>query len=323
MNSKVECPSCSSTIVRAVCAYKHLMTEDELYLGKMRLVRCCECDLVFASPLPSSAQLDRYYGEIYRKSGRPHYVERPESVSPNMWHESQYWFISQFVDFKNLDRILDLGPGYGYLLRKIRSYHSQINLTASDPDVKSLSYLKNYQINLLPLEQIKNSYGSTEQKFDLILSSHSLEHEKDPFSFFELVKRTISDQGIFFLEVPNTPYSDEEYTNVAYHGPHLLFFSPQSLRTLLQNGGFKIIHMTTAGSELNQIHVMMSELYYQYNLLDNRQKMKPTQVLKSLIPRGVKNIIKAGFSRSDEGPNEFFKYGGNRWTIRAIAQKEC
>ncbi len=66
------------------------MVEDAEFLGDMMLLGCKSCDLVFANPFPSDQALNFYYENIYRKPGRPHFVESVDEIKPGIWPKSQY-----------------------------------------------------------------------------------------------------------------------------------------------------------------------------------------------------------------------------------------
>ncbi len=220
------------------------------------------------------------------------------------------------------------------LLREIKQQAPHINLVSLDPDVKSVSYLEKYGIELRdPNSELKNH-----NKNDLILSSHSLEHIIDPKNFFSQVKDNLRKNGKLFLEVPNSAFSNDELKRLPYHGPHVLFFNTDSLTNLVNECGFNVEHMTTSGVELITIKEAMKNVYDKFNFDEkNREYCSRKTRLKKVLPQPIKKTLKTVINAltfakqlkellkqnqalndiSDEVP-EFCKYGGKRWTIRCI-----
>ena len=62
--------------------------------------------------------LDEFYSTIYRDAARQqNYFDKPEQIDFTALHNAQYCYISQFVDFQKVKSVLDIGSGYGFLLR--------------------------------------------------------------------------------------------------------------------------------------------------------------------------------------------------------------
>ena len=228
----------------------------------------------------------------------------------------------QLLILRKFAQLLIFGPGYGFLLRLLREKHPDLEITAVDPDIGSLSYLEKYRINIVDLMADTES-NSVEEKFDLILSAHSLEHMSDPNMFFERAQKSLSDDGKMFIDVPNCPFTIDEYLKRPYDGPHLLFFTEQSLIYYFQKWGFTVDHITTAHSEFEKSFLKMKNQYRRYNRefgiggqLLNFGKSK----LGYLVPEAIKRAIKAFISSGDVEIDPY-EYGGKRWTIRCIVSK--
>ena len=82
-------------------------------------------------------------------------------------------------------------------------------------------------------------------KFDLIYSSHSIEHVSDINKTLKSIKDSLKDNGYVFLETPNI--SSEEVFLHLIHTPHTYMFSIDSFKNIAINYGFKIIEIKTSG----------------------------------------------------------------------------
>jgi 2-polyprenyl-3-methyl-5-hydroxy-6-metoxy-1,4-benzoquinol methylase len=95
---------------------------------------------------------------------------------------------------------IDVGPGKGEFLNQ---------LTQNDFVVEGVEPSSNFcefgreNFNLVMHNTTLDKFES-ERDFDFISSVHSLEHMNSPHSFFQSAHRLLNDDGILFVEVPNT-----------------------------------------------------------------------------------------------------------------------
>lgn len=322
----VACIYCKSGNVFKVDRYKCLAEEDERYFDNMNIYKCHSCNLTFAHPIPSDDMLNEFYTKIYRKKGRPHYISNSEKISFNGWSNAQFAYISQYFDFKSAGTVLDVGPGYGFLLREIGKHHPHLRLVGIDPDMSSLQYL-----NDLGIETESMVFGQdvckyfNNKKVELIISSHSLEHMSDPKEFFRTCFEILSEDGLIFLEVPNCEFVHSGYLPRPYDSPHLLFFNIPFLKTLFSDLGLDIINLSTAGMPMEEEIKLMNMGYDSIRNNSGRILRAAFNVLKSLMPEKVKTLIRPLIGNGSLGvscirPFWPYQYGGNRWTIRAVVK---
>ena len=82
----------------------------------------------------------------------------------------------------------------------------------------------------------------TNQRADLIVCRHVLEHIEDPDAFIAQVRRAVGDQkSVVFFEVPNSLWTLRRggIWDIIYE--HCSYFSPLSLAHLFQRQGFKVL----------------------------------------------------------------------------------
>jgi len=269
--------------------------------------------------MASEEILSDFYSKVYRKKSRPHYIKNPDKIILNPWTNAQYSYISQYFNFDLAKLIIDVGPGYGFLLREIKMRHPHVRLVAIDPDATSLKYLNDYDIETKSMffEKDGNTYFY-EEKVDLIISSHSLEHMTNPKYFFKTSKETLSETGGIFLEVPNCEFNSSGYMPRPYDSPHLLFFSKQFLKRLFHDLSFEIINISTAGRSMTaEIQLMERQFGYTRNKVLRKKKYIYNR-LKEKMPQQFKNAIKYLLNINKNTIFEYYQYGGNRWTIRGF-----
>lgn len=87
--------------------------------------------------------------------------------------------------------------------------------------------------------------------FDVVHSSHMLEHVKDPLGVLREMRRILKPAGLLSLEVPQevqriydqikSRLGSREYP--AYPNPHLYFFTARTLRQIIEKAGFQVISL--------------------------------------------------------------------------------
>lgn len=157
-----------------------------------------------------------------------------------------------FNNFTGEPRILEIGPGFGYLANEIISYFPTISYSAIEADSQASFMLKNNGINLLSF----NSFNASNQHYDLIIMSHVLEHIPDPARFINLLRDKLSHQGNIFIDVPCRDYL---YKNI--DEPHVLFFDKRSLSFLLSSNGLIIKNLDYFGPNI-PINTLERPFYY-------------------------------------------------------------
>lgn len=286
----------------------------------MSIYRCDECELGFAYPIPPTELLNKYYKDIYRKNDRAHYTKKPADIKFTHWSNAQYAYISQFFNFDEAETVIDIGPGYGFLLREIAKNHPHLRLIAVDPDINSIEYLRNYSIEIEDLcYEIEGEKRFKGNRVDLIISSHSLEHMTSLDGFFKVSRGILKKSGSVFIEVPNCELTSHGYLPRTYDSPHLLFFTAKSFKKIADKYGFNYTNISTAGMSMKEEISLMKKLSNDTNNFPENIKYAAVQALKNILPVRVKNSIKS-MIMDDSLPLELshYQYGGDRWTIRAL-----
>ena len=164
------------------------------------------------------------------------------------------------------NRLLDIGCGEGHLVFDSLSKYkyafgadvagtrlskAKRKLQKLDSDLKSRIFFRQSDADLaLPFS---NAY------FDSVTIIAVLEHLFDPYRVIAEVRRVLKKDGILIIEVPNIgflprrlallfgrlPVTSED--EAGWDGGHLHYFTPASLKTLLENYNFKVNKITCSG----------------------------------------------------------------------------
>jgi len=83
---------------------------------------------------------------------------------------------------------------------------------------------------------------------NLIISSHILEHLREPLVYLKEIKTLLNENGYIFIEVPNQDDAFKEYLEA-----HLIVFNEKSLRTLVKGIGMQIVDIRSVGRNIKNL----------------------------------------------------------------------
>lgn len=130
-------------------------------------------------------------------------------------------------------KLLDIGCGNGAFLRSFGEAHLGWELTGLELDDRNKSII----------EQIPNAkfcndpLESLEEKYDLIILVHALEHIIKPISFLNTVATKLKPDGLLFIEVPDLEGSSFDLL-IADHCTH---FMQETLEAVVKSTGFEVV----------------------------------------------------------------------------------
>lgn len=245
------CPNCRHT--RAVIRQR---------FGDYTVVECEHCHLRFLSPFPDHAVLTKLYEDSYFTSseetttGYADYENSRDTYLATFRRR-----LDQFADrVAHRQRILDLGCGYGYLLEAARGYFSEgWGCDLSDHALKIVAQ-KGFHTIPGPLEDQADVPADF---FDAVSMDDFIEHITDPHRMIEAVYRAVKTGGVVAITTPNTQSFLARISGrrwVSYKIPeHVVYYNPQTLSQLLEDHGFSIEKIISAGQYVT-LGFLMSRL---------------------------------------------------------------
>jgi 2-polyprenyl-3-methyl-5-hydroxy-6-metoxy-1,4-benzoquinol methylase len=252
---------------------KRLVGEEK---AKFNVVKCKKCQLHSLYPIPTDSDLQWIYKD-YSQQGDRLAVEkiRIETIYPEK--------IQKIKKYHSSPKILDIGAGLGgfcYICKRQGLEIFGIEMVAEQVKIAK----KIFDVDLVHLS-IDEFFASNEKKFDVVHMHHVLEHLQHPKSVLASIRKVLTSAGIVIFEIPNQFFVFGKELKIKlkikphrkpynpYH--HIYFFSPNTLKKLIDAAEYKII-------ELNQIK-------------NNRKSIK-TRIHKALAEitnRGYSSRIEA------------------------------
>jgi len=123
-------------------------------------------------------------------------------------------------------KILDIGCGSGFTLKRISHLYPDNKLFAHDYDkkeIKKIKEIKNFE------DFYTGNINKIKNKFDLIILMHVFEHVERPINFLNILKKKLTPNGVICIQSPNI---ERNFLDILTYD-HICHFSKTSLKFLL------------------------------------------------------------------------------------------
>ena len=214
-------------------------------LRRNRISVCEECKFQFMNPQYS----DRYLAEFYARYYSHHSQIEQEPIS--YAHDFYLKKIEKYLNQKG--KLLDYGCGVGRVMNAARQRGwTVVGYDIDCETTKKVEKVYNFEIKCGPFEDV--DWGG--HRFDVVYLHHVLEHVKNPVRTIRTLRDLLNEKAYLFVGVPNMrSLSSTVKTYLERKGirrrrigahyatdHHLLYFSKQSLRNLLEKCGFAVVY---------------------------------------------------------------------------------
>lgn len=226
------------------------------------VMKCSPCNFMHVVPLPEQAWLDDYYREQFYTQSHPDYVERYERDREwwSLHHAYTVQRMRQLAGNASSERetILDIGSGPGLFLDVARdagmiTYGMELDRHLVQQTIQRGHMVSSIGIADDPLQRLP----AFRHSFDSINMHEVLEHMRAPEAVLLNVYEMLKPGGILHIVVPNdfnplqiaaiNSYNDNRVSRLDlwWVAPpeHLNYFSPVSLKLLLNRCGFQPVEM--------------------------------------------------------------------------------
>ncbi|MCX8997032.1 class I SAM-dependent methyltransferase [Rhizobiaceae bacterium BDR2-2] len=212
------CPVCRSADATPVSGL-------DRRLKRLKTMACRGCGLFYTNPMPTSAELERYYRDYYR-------FDYQWSVSgPN---ERRRRKRRKEADTRSAHvlgllpagaRTLDFGAGSGEFVSAMLD--AGFDAHGFEPGEDYGGYARGLhgdRISIATWQKMEYS-----EPFDMISAFHVLEHLADPVAAIRKAAGWLKPDGLFYIEVPDMVASYTRKAFGAFHFAHLVGFNHYNL----------------------------------------------------------------------------------------------
>lgn len=229
--------------MKCVCCETNFMQiyQKNSYL-KLPIYFCKNCKLYVTGETDEERkkETDSLYKKSYwdertsENSINSDYTDVDSQGKKRQWI-SQYKYCKPFL--ANKKKILEVGSGPGQVLFWFNNLGMNVN--GLEPDKRNVELInKKIGKNVCEVGIIEDF--ETNEKFDIIWSSHVFEHVLKPKQVMIKLKKYLQENGVLFLEVPNCENS-KVLSDSINHNPSTFHFSKFSLMKLAKDSGYEII----------------------------------------------------------------------------------
>ena len=215
-------------------------------------VRCLKCGTLYQSPRPRLEDFDKFYRDsessnYWAKVFFPAVAEvRREKIFRARVDSLAEIF--QELNFE-VDKLVDVGAGYGIFLEEWKSRFPMVNALAVEPSISLAGECrrKGFEVLECVLEDVK----SHESFADLVVCFEVLEHAHDPLSFLKAMTKLARPGGYVFVSTLCIDGFDlqilwDKSTQIS-PPHHINFMSVEGFKQLFKRAGLEQVNVTTPG----------------------------------------------------------------------------
>lgn len=213
---------------------------------------CPACGSLFQSPRPTLAAFEafyrdsvssRYWAEVFFPAvaeARRERIFKPRAER-----------LSNLCVQKNVqvDKVIDVGAGYGILLDEWRALHPTTSLVAIEPSALLANECRAKGLDVV--EDIAENVTGYQNYADLVVCFEVLEHVYDPLAFVRTLVNLVRPGGYVFISTLGVDGFDIqvlwEKSNSIFPPHHINFLSVAGFKYLFERAGLEDVAVTTPG----------------------------------------------------------------------------
>lgn len=202
-----------------------LLSETDRRWKKLTTVACADCGLIRTDPMPTEAELERYYAQEYRADYQLAGREPPKFHRVRSMREARARIERLKPHLKPGARVLDIGCGSGEFLHLAQELGCDVLGIEPGADYAAFAR-KAYGIQVLATGW--SHTGLADGSFDVITSHHVIEHLRQPVTALRTFSVWLKPAGHVYLSVPDMrPNAKPAFER--FHFAHVHGFTPQTL----------------------------------------------------------------------------------------------
>jgi 2-polyprenyl-3-methyl-5-hydroxy-6-metoxy-1,4-benzoquinol methylase len=202
------------------------------------LVACRNCGMTFANHIPSQSAFDQYYRDLSKYA----YEHRHGKESPDdEWRLRQVATVLQSLIPRRGSRLLEIGCANGSLLRLLKE-SGYDNVFGLDPSPNCAEAALN-QHGVTVFAGSLFDPPTAQHAYDFLVLLGVLEHIRDLSRAVEALRGLLFPSGHVYVEVPDATnlIAERDAPFQEFSTEHINFFSPTTLRYLMEAAGFQTI----------------------------------------------------------------------------------
>ncbi len=222
----IDCNLCGSSS-------KITISETDRRWKNLRTVACTDCGLMRTDPMPTEAELDRYYRDEYRLDYQMTGGKAPRYHVTRSMREAESRAQRLDLALRPGVRVLDFGSGTGEFLKVAKDRGCEV--VGIEPGKAYAEMARRaYGVEVIdrPWQQVDFELGS----FDVITCHQVVEHLRDPMAALARMSQWLKPDGLLYLSVPDMRANDKPSFE-RFHFAHIFGFTPETLEVAMRLNG--------------------------------------------------------------------------------------
>jgi len=201
------------------------------------------------------AQLNGYLALRYQVINQASTLEKLAGLMVYLQpaRKATFDFKAMYIPVKYGSRLLEIGCGSGEQLEFLHGLGWQAEGLDTDTVAASVATARGLIVHTGSLEE----QCFPEQQFDVIVSSHVIEHVHDPVGLLRECRRVLSPDGKLVFITPNTSSWGHKWFGASWlhldPPRHLHLFNPVSLRRTAEDAGFSVCTLTSTVRDADSV----------------------------------------------------------------------
>ena len=309
------CENCKSKEAFIIYHQKFILEDENPLPDNYDIVSCKQCGFVFADVDATQEMYNSYYNSFSK-------YENIEISSGSGHCAFDYKRLKDTADYlvkftpDKESRVLDIGAGLGGQLNIFKK-NGYENLYALEPSKACVEHMLKNGINAYCgsiFDNLKEIFSN--EKFDLVIISHVMEHIYDLNKAIENIKDIVTEDTKIYIEVPNANEYYKYFFKPYYYFDieHINHFSSKSLSALLSNHGYEPIESSEIFIVLDS-NMKYPVFYTVFERVDTTLKS-----IESFIKDSENSDIEIKINNLVDTQEEIVVWGAGNYTKRLLAQ---
>lgn len=211
-----------------ICAYP---TSEFISTKNFIVFKCTHCGFGYTDKLSSQT------GDYHRDDT---YIQE-EKLFENIFNRR----IKEISKFIKSGKVLEIGCSTGLMLSLLQKKGFNVKGVEISKKAAEAAAKRGIEVTVAPFEKMKFN-----EKFDVIILNHTLEHLEDPVKTLEKAKSILTPKGYLMIDLPNFDSPMAKFLKKRW--PHLLpdehlwHFTPKSFETIFKKLNFKVLKIKKA-----------------------------------------------------------------------------
>lgn len=196
-----------------------------------KILKCSNCGMGYT--VGAATQKGKYHRDET-------YIEE-ENLFKNIFQKR----VNRILRLKKTGKVLEIGCSTGLMLALFKEKGWEVAGVEVSQKAAPIAAKRGIPVFIKPFETI-----NFQEKFDVIVFNHTLEHLKDPEGAIKKAQLLLNKGGLIYIDLPNFGSLSAKIYGINWPmllpDEHLWHFTLKSLRILLNKSDFKVVYVERA-----------------------------------------------------------------------------